>query len=127
MNPEKDEEKFWKCEKCSKRFSSTSIDKIVMSLDEEKNKILRDPTRKKVKVIENFITKCMKVLDARNLIIIRMKYNLIGLYGRELGFSTQARIYHTGEKISSRNECCERFIESSNPNILAQSLTFHIF
>ena len=93
MNPEKDEEKFWKCEKCSKRFSSASIDKIVMSLEEEKNKILLDPTRKTIKVIENFIAKCMRVLDARNLIIIRMKYNLIGLYGREIGFSTQARKY----------------------------------
>ena len=94
VNPEKDEEQFWKCEICTKRFSSASIDKIVMSLDDEKNKILRDPTRKKIKVIENFITKCMKVLDARNLIIIRMKYNLIGLYGREMGFSTQVSKYH---------------------------------
>ena len=91
MNPEKDEEKFWKCENCSKRFSSASIDKIVMSLDDEKNKILLDPARKKVKVIENFITKCTRFLDSRNLIIIRMKYNLIGLYGREIGFTTQVR------------------------------------
>ena len=89
MNPEKDNEKFWKCENCSKRFSSASIDKIVMSLDDEKNKILLDPAWKTVKVIENFITKCTRVLDGRNLIIIRMKYNLIGLYGREIGFTTQ--------------------------------------
>ena len=93
MNPEKDEEKFWKCEHCSKRFSSASIDKIVMCLDDEKNKILLDPARKTVKVIENFMTKCTRFLDNRNLIIIRMKYNLIGLYGREIGFTTQVRIF----------------------------------
>ena len=91
MIPERDEEKVWKCEKCGKKFSSASIDKIVMSLEEEKNKILSDPGRKTVKVIENFINKCMKVLDARNLIIIRLKYNLIGLYGRQPGYSTQVR------------------------------------
>ena len=91
VNPEIDEKKIWKCEKCRKKYSSASIDKIVMALDDEKNRILQDPERKTVREIENFITKCKKVLDPRNLIIIRMKYNLIGLYGRELGFTTQAR------------------------------------
>ena len=33
--------------------------------------------------------RCLAKLDPRNLLIARLKYNLIGLYGREPGYTTQ--------------------------------------
>ena len=84
-----DNPKIWKCQKCPTKYSSDSIDKIVTTLDEEKNNILGDPSKKKVAIIEKFIKKCASKLDGRNLIIVRLKYNLIGLYGREPGYTTE--------------------------------------
>ena len=90
------ENKFWICEneKCKTKYSVESIDKIVTSLDEEKNELLGNPKTKRIKFIEKFIKKCSTKLDARNLIIVRLKYNLIGLYGREMGYTTEVLIMH---------------------------------
>ena len=74
------------------KYSSESIDKIVTALDSEKNQVLFNPKLKRIKVIEKLISRCSTKLDPRNLIIIRLKYNLIGLYGREPGYSTQVLI-----------------------------------
>ena len=88
-----DNSKIWKCERCPAKYSSASIDKIVTRLDEEKNEILGDPAKKKIDIIEKFIKKCSSKLDRRNLIIMRSKYNLIGLYGREPGFTTEVGMF----------------------------------
>ena len=92
--------KIWACEKCQGKFSSDSIDKIVMALDEQKNAILSDPSKKKIRVIENFISKCTKILHPQNLLIVRLKYNLIGLYGREKGFHSQVSLLNLIDLLS---------------------------
>ena len=88
-----DDASVWKCLECSSKFSSASINKIVLSLDEQKNSILSDPAKKKISVIEKFITKCSKTLHCKNLLIARLKYNLIGLYGREKSYTTQVILF----------------------------------
>ena len=65
------------------------MDSLIFDIDEEQKDLLANPKLKKIKTIEKFIKKSLTKLDPRNLLIVRLKYNLIGLYGREPGFNSE--------------------------------------
>lgn len=65
------------------------MDKLTFDMDAEQKELLANPKLKKIKTIEKFIKKTLTKLDPRNLLIVRLKYNLIGLYGREPGFTSE--------------------------------------
>ena len=65
------------------------MESITSAIDEEQKELLANPKLKKIKTIEKFIKKSLSKLDPRNLLIVRLKYNLIGLYGREQGFTSE--------------------------------------
>ena len=72
------------------------MDSLIFDIDEEQKDLLANPKLKKIKTIEKFIKKSLTKLDPRNLLIVRLKYNLIGLYGREPGFNSE--VGHKGIK-----------------------------
>ena len=58
---------------------SSQIEDIIQSIDEEKNEILRNPKKKKIRNIEKTLRKWENILYPRNLLMIRLKYNLVSL------------------------------------------------
>ena len=62
---------------------------LVYNLEEEQKDLLDNPKLKKIKTIEKFIKKSVTKVDPRNLLVVRLKYNLIGLYGREPGYTSE--------------------------------------
>ena len=56
---------------------SSQIEDIIQSIDEEKNEILRNPKKKKIRNIEKTLRKWENILYPRNLLMIRLKYNLV--------------------------------------------------
>ena len=70
-------------------FNCKQVDQLVFNLDEEQKDLLANPKLKKIKTIEKFIKKSVTKVDPRNLLVVRLKYNLIGLYGREPGYTSE--------------------------------------
>ena len=100
---------FWTCEQCPKTVASPMVDALVHSLDKEQKAALADPETKTVRTLEKLIKKWGKRLDPRNLLVVRLKYNLLALYGRQRGFS-QAEM--TEELWARKRELCEEVAES---------------
>ena len=79
MIPQKYNDGMWKCEQCFSTFESKQINELVQFIDDEKNEILGNPKKKKIRIIEKTIKKWEGILDSRNLIIARLKYNLVSI------------------------------------------------
>ena len=86
-----DVEDSWKCDKCDFQMSTNAVDKLVFDIEAYQKELLTVPKMKKIDKIEKFIKKSLTKLDSRNLLITRLKYNLLALYGRERGFTSEVR------------------------------------
>lgn len=103
------DQRTWRCQKCHKTVKSGKIENIIQSIDEEKNEILGNPKKKKIRNIEKTIRKWEEILYPTNLLITRLKYNLIALYGREKGFLTEQLNQSSWRR---KKELCEDILES---------------
>ena len=90
--PSKEDEGSWSCIKCKEKLDTEQVDQLVHNLEEEQKDLLANPRLKKIKTMEKFIKKNVTKVDPRNLLIVRLKYNLIGLYGREPGYTSEVGI-----------------------------------
>merc|ERR1719370_624779 len=68
----------WLCEKCGKGKPAEQVNSLILKLDVEQKSLLGDPAKKRVEVLEKVIQKWGKVLPPSNLLVVRLKYNLIG-------------------------------------------------
>ena len=75
--PQREDDTHWKCEKCPFTIKSTQIKDVIQLIDDDKNEILANPKKKKIRKIEKTIKKWEGILDPRNLLITRLKYNLV--------------------------------------------------
>jgi len=99
----------WQCQKCKERISTEEVDRLIFSIDEEQKELLANPNLKKIKTIEKFIKKSLSKLDSRNHLIVRLKYNLIGLYGREPGYTSEDMTEATWLR---KKQICEEILET---------------
>jgi len=99
----------WQCKKCEEKMLTEEVDSLIFDIDEEQKDLLANPKLKKIKTIEKFIKKSLTKLDPRNLLIVRLKYNLIGLYGREPGFNSEEMTEATWMR---KKQLCEEILET---------------
>ena len=75
--PLSNDQRSWRCQKCHKTVKASKIEKIIQLIDDEKNEILGNPKKKKIRNIEKTIRKWEETLYPTNLLITRLKYNLV--------------------------------------------------
>eukprot|EP00092_Neocalanus_flemingeri_P005018 GFUD01005395.1.p1 GENE.GFUD01005395.1~~GFUD01005395.1.p1 ORF type:complete len:523 (+),score=168.51 GFUD01005395.1:74-1570(+) len=107
--PMADDPGAWQCQKCKEKILTEEVDSLISAIDEEQKELLANPKLKKIKTIEKFIKKSLSKLDSRNLLIVRLKYNLIGLYGREQGFTSEEMTETTWQR---KKQICEEILET---------------
>jgi len=107
--PSKEDEGAWYCTKCKDKLLTEQVDQLVFNLDEEQKDLLANPKLKKIKTIEKFIKKSVTKVDPRNLLVVRLKYNLIGLYGREPGYTSEEMTEATWNR---KKLLCEEILET---------------
>ncbi|XP_023336775.1 protein msta isoform X2 [Eurytemora carolleeae] len=79
----------WACTSCSKTIPIKKMEEMIIWIDEKLKKVLSSSPQTKISKLEKFITEYSKKLGGQNMVIIRAKYNLIGMYGRLPGFTQQ--------------------------------------
>jgi len=99
----------WNCDSCHSSKPSSEVDGLIHDLERDQKSVLGDPKHKKVKTLEKLLQKWGKKLDSRNLLIVRLKYNLVGLYGRQSGY-TQGEM--TEQLWTRKKELCDEVLES---------------
>lgn len=78
---------------------------------EESQHLLNDVDKCNVDRLEAFLDKYQKTLDPHNMLMIRVKYSLCGLYGRAKGYEMQEL---TPKALSRKKELCEEVLEVLN-------------
>ena len=76
----------WRCSQCN---CITNGDKILFQIYHESQSLLQSVSQRRVKAYEDFLSKYEKVLHPQNFLLIRVKYMLVGFYGRLKGFQLQ--------------------------------------
>jgi len=104
-----DVEDSWKCDKCDFQMSTNAVDKLVFDIEAYQKELLTVPKMKKIDKIEKFIKKSLTKLDSRNLLITRLKYNLLALYGRERGFTSEEMTENTWLR---KKQLCEEILDT---------------
>jgi len=109
MLPSSPKDETWTCEKCGKGKPAAQVNSLILQLEREQKSLLGDPAKKRVEVLEKVIQKWGKVLHPSNLLVVRLKYNLIGLYGRQPGYTQQ----EMNEQLWDRKrKLCEEVLET---------------
>jgi len=109
MLPSSPADDTWLCEKCGKGKPAAQVNSLILKLDVEQKSLLGDPAKKRVEVLEKVVQKWGKVLHPSNLLIVRLKYNLVGLYGRQPGYTQQDMTEQLWEK---KRKLCEDVLET---------------
>jgi len=79
----------WTCAGCGETRPKAKVDELVFVLNKQQKEVLGDPQKKRIEVLEKLLGKWGKVLHPRNLLLVRLRYNLVGLYGRQPGYSQE--------------------------------------
>merc|ERR1712106_215343 len=79
----------WCCTECKTLVEWAKVDTLLSYLWNEQKNSIEDSTKRNIQSIEKLIKKFSTKLDERNLLSVRLKYNLLGLYGRQSGYTSQ--------------------------------------
>lgn len=106
--PDQDQS-LWLCHQCGATTNSGKVADLTFYLDDEQKALLSSPEKKSIHNMEKMIKKFSSKLHQKNLLIVRLKYNLIGLYGRERGYTTQEM---SEKQWTRKRDLCEEILET---------------
>jgi len=97
----------WQCEACAKTVPSEKVSAMLIAIGEKQTDLLSSNQPDKIQRFEKFLTDYSKKLSPSNMILVRVEYNLIGLYGRYPGYTQQEM---TEKQWLRKIELCEKIL-----------------
>ncbi len=81
----------FKCTGChGTKKQLEDVRRLFKRLREETDALLNDPERNSIAQYEKFLSEHSDVLHPNNLLMVRLRYRLCGMYGREPGYQASS-------------------------------------
>jgi len=100
--------KVWQCTACTKSIPQEKVSQLLQWVYNKQKNLLKSQSNDRIAKFEKFLTDTEKKICGSNMLLIRLKYNLLALYGRLPGY-TQQEMRESDWK--RKIELCEQILE----------------